>query len=188
MDKVPSQSSTRPRFRYASMDERMRLQHQHLHQRLQIRQQAPQSKLRELHPKGSLRLLCASYGQIIALISGQMAIIGGLGQKNRPFYGRRRHNNRDLLLNWAIPDCVHMEVSLSGISSLRSDIPCTSPVGPLQAERLELTLHYKSLTLRDFVAALRHPSPPAAGRCKAQIKKSRSSKLDATFLFVLCGE
>ena len=59
MDKVPSQSSTRPRFRYASMDERMRLQHQHLHQRLQIRKQAPQSKLRELHPKGSRSLLCA---------------------------------------------------------------------------------------------------------------------------------
>ena len=36
------------------------------------------------------------------------------------------------------------------------------------AERPELTLRYKSLSLRDFVAALRHPSPPAAGRCKTQ--------------------
>ena len=34
----------------------------------------------------------------------------------------------------------------------------TLAAGPLQAERPELTLHYKSLTLRDFVASLRHPS------------------------------
>ena len=37
----------------------MRSQQQHLHRSWQIRQPAPQSKLRELHPKGSLRLLCA---------------------------------------------------------------------------------------------------------------------------------
>ena len=36
--------------------------------------------------------------------------------------------------------------------------PFTLAAGPLQAERPELTLHYKSLTLRDFVASLRHPS------------------------------
>ena len=74
-----------------------------------------------------------------------------------------------------------------GISLLRSDIPCTSPVGPLQAERPELTLCCKSLTLRDFVAAFRHPSPPAAGRSKTQIKNGDQVKLVAIFL-VLCGE
>ena len=50
------------------------------------------------------------------------------------------------------------------------------------------TLSRLSLTLKGFAQELRsfaHPSPPAAGRCKAQIKKSRSSKLDATFLCAL---
>ena len=39
-----------------------------MHRSWQIRQPAPQSKLCELHPKGSLRLLCARYGQKIGAI------------------------------------------------------------------------------------------------------------------------
>ena len=41
--------------------------------------------------------------------------------------------------------------------------PPTSPVGPVQHGRREAEAAY---TLRDFVTAFRHPSPPAAGRCK----------------------
>ena len=39
---------------------------QAMHRRLQIRKQAPQSKLRELHPKGSLCLLCATTAKSIS--------------------------------------------------------------------------------------------------------------------------
>ena len=34
-----------------------------MHRRLQIRKQAPQSKLRKLRPKGLLRLLCAGVAE-----------------------------------------------------------------------------------------------------------------------------
>lgn len=60
--------------------------------------------------------------------------------------------------------------SLSGICSLRSQFPIARR-GVL-AKRKARADAEESLTLRDFVATRRHPSPPAAGLCKTQIKKA----------------
>ena len=67
------------------------------------------------------------------------------------------------------------DAAREGLATLRVTFPSGS------ANRANGRADAQSLTLRDFDAARRHPSPPAAGRCKAQ-KNQRSSKLDADFL------
>ena len=66
------------------------------HRRLQIRKQAPQSKLRELHPKGSLRLLCAGDAEN-ANQSGDfpLSTIGAVAM--RPALGSYLHEKRSLI-------------------------------------------------------------------------------------------
>ena len=61
--------------------------------------------------------------------------------------------------------------SLSGICSFRSHI----------SEKM-------FLSLRDLLTAFAHPSPPAAGRGKAQKKNWRSSELGASFFRALRRE
>ena len=56
-----------------------------------------------------------------------------------------------------------------GFQNQRKVRDCSSASLSLASCKARATL-FSSLTLRDFVAALRHPFPPAAGRCKAQIK------------------
>ena len=58
--------------------------------------------------------------------------------------------------------------SLSGISSLRSDNSVR-----------------ESLSLRDLLAMLAHPSPPAAGRCKTQ-KKRNGARVNSAPVSFLC--
>ena len=67
-----------------------------------------------------------------------------------------------------------------GLAMLRAPFPFPLAAGAL-ANYLKLTALRESLSLRDFVApeALRRPSPPAAGRCKAGISHAaRAFSLD----------
>ena len=76
-----------------------------------------------------------------------------------------------------------------GLAMLRAPFPFPLAAGAL-ANYLKLTALRESLSLRDFVApeALRRPSPPAAGRCKALKNKPALELARRWFVFVLCGE
>ena len=63
--------------------------------------------------------------------------------------------------------------------------PFTLAAGPLQDERPELTLDYKSTHSQRFAHCVRTSLPACGGAMQNTIKKSRSSKLDAIFHCVL---